>query len=154
MGRTGPLVLESVGEIRKRYQQEGRPLRGVLLFTGCLTEFLNVDFPRLIREIASRYGLAAAHYQESRFQRFDPHRPPKRDLYECLSDFLREEEIELREELREAARLEKERREQMMQRMQEMRLSGKRPAPPPRPRGMPGDMHRGEIIRGWKPDKG
>ncbi len=85
MGRSEDLVIESVEQLIERYK--GR-LRGIVFFTGCQTQFMNVDFEELKRKIRSRYRLASAHYMESRFQRFDKVRVGESDLYSNLFEML------------------------------------------------------------------
>ena len=61
MGRLESMILDSVESLMERYGREGRELFGVVLYTGCQTEFLNVDFAYLLRKIRKRFHIAAAH---------------------------------------------------------------------------------------------
>ena len=81
MGRLESMVPESVESLIERYKQEQKELFGVILYTGCQTEFLNVDFDYLLRMIRKRFHIAAAHHSISRFQRFDRMRPAERDIF-------------------------------------------------------------------------
>ena len=68
LGKLEGMVLESVGSLVEHYNGK---LFGVILYSGCQTEFLNVDFEYLLKTIRNRFHIAAAHHSISRFQRFD-----------------------------------------------------------------------------------
>ncbi len=151
MGRTENLILDTIPELQERCRQQGRSLERLLLFTGCLTEFMNVDFQWVTKEIYRRHGIRAAHYQESRFQRFDHTRKKKRTLFACLMDLTDPSEEEIRSQLQEKQKQSEEQHRKMMEHIREIeraRAEGKplpdffgRPGGPRRP-----DMHAMETI--------
>ena len=81
LGKLEGMVLESVGSLVEHYNGK---LFGVILYSGCQTEFLNVDFEYLLKTIRNRFHIAAAHHSISRFQRFDRLRLAEKDLFRDL----------------------------------------------------------------------
>lgn len=88
LGKMESMVISSVKELVERYNGN---LFGVILYSGCQTEFLNVDFEYLMKKIRERFHISAAHHSISRFQRFDHLRPAENDIFEDLFHLLENE---------------------------------------------------------------
>jgi hypothetical protein len=149
MGKTESIILETIPELQKQCRRQGRDLSRLLLFTGCLTEFMNVDFRWVTEEIRRRYGIRAAHYQDSRFQRFDHSRRKKRNLYECLMDLTDPSETALRHQLQEKQKQSEERHREMMEHIRKMERARAEGLPLTEPSGRPSrprDMHMMERV--------
>ena len=78
LGKLESMVIRSVEELIERYRGK---LFGVILYSGCQTEFLNVDFEYLMKKIRKQFHISAAHHSISRFQRFDRLRPAEKDIF-------------------------------------------------------------------------
>ncbi|MDR3288132.1 MAG: hypothetical protein LBT22_01745 [Peptococcaceae bacterium] len=64
LGNTENLILEAVGELWDHSENE---MRGVILYTGCQTRFLGVDFDRVVKNIERDFPIFASCYEESSY---------------------------------------------------------------------------------------
>jgi hypothetical protein len=91
IGMTETLVFEAIEEI---IEELGDFLKSVIIYTGCQTRFLGLDFVGLLREIEQRYPVTAAHYEESDFPKTDGTPPTRPNPFECMLRLLPEQSEE------------------------------------------------------------
>ncbi len=81
LGNTEDLIFKAVAELKEHYRKyEEHELRGVILFTGCQTRFMSVDFEKAMNKVRNDLGIAITHFEESRFRRFDHASTQQTDL--------------------------------------------------------------------------
>lgn len=85
LGNTEKLIMEAVKELF--YSSRG-DLRAIMLYTGCQTRFLGVDFNRIVKTIENELPLRVAHYEESQFANEDEFKHQGRSMAECVFDLL------------------------------------------------------------------
>lgn len=85
LGKTEDMILQAVGEIVSALS---RPVRGILLLSGCQARMLSLDLDGICARITREYSLPAAHHEESRLCRIEGRSYELPGLLESLLDML------------------------------------------------------------------
>jgi hypothetical protein len=74
IGSTETLVYEAIEQM---LQELGDWLKSVIIYTGCQTRFVGLDFAGLLKAIERRYPITASHFEESDFPETDGYAPAR-----------------------------------------------------------------------------